>query len=86
MIIYVLTWFVPILIIWKIADIILKPSIDRKAIVRNYIQVLVDSEKLMTSQDKIVLLMKRMESIEAREIPLWQRDAFIKAVTEKFKI
>jgi hypothetical protein len=86
MILYLFCWLVPIFIVWKVGNILLKPDIDRKAIIRNYIQVLVDAEKLMTSQDKLVLLMKRMSDIDAKEIPLWQRDAFIKATNDKFKI
>ena len=76
-------WLTAILCLYTAYRILTAPDISRKGIVRNYIQLLVDSDKLLTSSDKIVLMKKQLDNLNVDEIPQWQKDAFIKAVLEK---
>ena len=62
-----------------------RPEIEKKYIIRNNIQAIVDSQKLLNSSDRIVLLKKQLDDLKPEEIPQWQKDAFIKAVNEKLK-
>jgi hypothetical protein len=83
MIIQISYWLIAIFCLYAAYRILTFPDVSRKGIIRNYIQLLVDSDKLMTSSDKIVLMKKQLDNLDVNEIPQWQKDAFVKAVLEK---
>jgi hypothetical protein len=62
-----------------------RPQIEKKYIIRNQIQAIVDAQELMNSSDKIMLMKKQLDTLDPDEIPQWQKDAYIKAVNEKLK-
>ena len=82
----IINWIGALICFIAAFKIITKPDVSRKGIISNYIQVLVDSEKLMSSSDRIVLMKKRLDDLVVADIPKWQQEAFVLAVLEKFKI
>jgi hypothetical protein len=75
--------FIAALCLYLVFKLLTRPEVDRKGIVKNYIQVLVDADKTMNSSDKIVLMKKQLDLLKLEEIPPWQREEFVKAVLLK---
>lgn len=57
-----------------------RPEIDRKQIVDNYIQAIVEGERLLTAEENIVLIMKKLNAMKFEDVPIWQKDAFVKTI------
>lgn len=82
--IHALNWLVIVFSLYWAAKILTRPEIERKHIVRNSIQMHVESEKHLNSSDRIVLMKKQLDLIIPEDVPPWQQHAYVIAVLEKF--
>jgi len=78
------SWISIVICLYFAYSILTKPEIERKHVIRNNIQAIVEGERLMNSADKIVLMKKQLDSLKLEEIPEWQQRAYVNAVLEKF--
>ena len=80
------SWISIVICLYFVYSILTKPEIEQKHVIRNSIQAIVESERLMDSSDKIHLMKKQLDSLKLEEIPEWQQKAYVNAVLEKFNL